>query len=71
MLKVHARMVIETDPDVKKMANEIKYITGRSIKEIIETLIRQEYQKVVFPHKSLSDRAQEGGYLWNQKMIFN
>jgi hypothetical protein len=45
-MKVHARMVIDANPDIKKMANEIKHITGRSIKEIIETLIRQEYQKV-------------------------
>ena len=49
-LNVHTRIVIETDPDVKKMANEIKYITGRSIKQIIENLIRQEHQKVAFPY---------------------
>lgn len=38
-MKVHARMVIETDPEIKKMANHIKYATGCSIKEIIEKLI--------------------------------
>jgi hypothetical protein len=57
-LKVHTRMVIETDPDVKKMANEIKYITGRPIKQIIETLIRQEHQKLGFLYirtESLND----------------
>lgn len=45
-MKVHARMVIDADPEVKMMANEIKLVTGRSIKEIIESLIRQEYQRL-------------------------
>ncbi|WP_164985346.1 hypothetical protein [Ammoniphilus sp. CFH 90114] len=45
-MKVHARMVIEAEPEVKQMANQIKYITGKSIKEIVETLIRQEYHRI-------------------------
>lgn len=38
LLKVHTRMVIEI--------NKIKQTTGKSIKEIVETLIRQEYQQL-------------------------
>ncbi|WP_167577784.1 hypothetical protein [Ammoniphilus sp. YIM 78166] len=45
-MKVHSRMVIDADPEVKKMAHEIKYITGRSTKEIMETLIREKYGRV-------------------------
>lgn len=43
-LKVHTRIVIEAEPEVKQMVNKIKERTGKSIKEIVETLIRQEYQ---------------------------
>ncbi|WP_263432890.1 MULTISPECIES: hypothetical protein [Metabacillus] len=39
-------MVIETDPEVKQMVNKIKQSTGKSIKEIIETLIRREYRQL-------------------------
>lgn len=45
-MKIHARMVIETDPKIKQMANYIKYATGCSIKEIIEKLISQEFLRV-------------------------
>jgi hypothetical protein len=45
-LKVHARIVIEADPEVKKMVNQIKQVTGRSIKEIVEKLIRQDYKRL-------------------------
>jgi hypothetical protein len=40
MMKVHTRMMFETMPEVKQMANEIKHRTGKSIKEIIEKLIQ-------------------------------
>lgn len=43
---MHARIVIEADPEVKKMVNQLKQVTGKSIKEIIEKLIRQEYQRL-------------------------
>ncbi|WP_342048341.1 ribbon-helix-helix protein, CopG family [Bacillus sp. OTU530] len=45
-MKVHARIVIEADPEVKRMVNQLKQATGSSIKEIIEKLIRQEYQRL-------------------------
>lgn len=45
-MKVHARMVIEAEPEVKQMVNKIKNMTGKSIKEIVETLIRQEYHRL-------------------------
>jgi hypothetical protein len=45
-LKVHARIIIEADPEVKKMVNQIKQVTGRSIKEIVGKLIRQEYKRL-------------------------
>lgn len=46
VVKVHARMVIEAEPEVKQMVNKIKQTTGKSMKEIVETLIRQEYQRL-------------------------
>lgn len=48
VLKIHVRMVIEAEPEVKQMVNKIKQTTGKSIKEIVETLIRQEYQRLHF-----------------------
>ncbi|MEW9674029.1 hypothetical protein [Ammoniphilus sp. 3BR4] len=45
-MKVHARLVIDAEPEVKEMVNQIKHATGKSIKEIVETLIRQEYQRL-------------------------
>jgi hypothetical protein len=44
-MKVHTRIVIETDPEVKQMVDKIKHMTGKSIKNIMETLIRDEYKK--------------------------
>jgi len=32
--------------NVKDMVNQIKYVTGKSIKEIVETLIRQQYRRI-------------------------
>lgn len=55
-MKVHTRIVIDADPEVKHMANEIKNITGTSIKEIIETLIRQEYQRMNIKLKKVDNR---------------
>ena len=48
-MKVHVRLVIETDPDFKKMASEIKHITGRFIKEIIENFNPSRISKGGFP----------------------
>ena len=45
-LKVHTRKVIDAEPEVKDMVNQIKYVTGKSIKEIVETLIRQQYRRI-------------------------
>lgn len=61
-MKAHARMVIETEPDVKKMANEIKYITGCSIKEIIENLIRQDIKRSFLLILEATEVINVGGY---------
>lgn len=45
-MKIHTGMVIETIPEVKQMANEIKHRTGKPIKEIIQRLIREEFQRM-------------------------
>lgn len=45
-MKVHTRIVIEVVPEVKTMVNKIEQNTGKSIKEIVETLISQEYQRL-------------------------
>lgn len=45
-MKVHARMVIEADPEVKQMINKLKQNTGKLIKEMVVTLIRQEYKRI-------------------------
>jgi hypothetical protein len=37
-------MVIEAQPEVKLMINKIKEQTGKTIKEIVENLIRHEYK---------------------------
>ncbi|WP_134701377.1 glycosyltransferase family 2 protein [Ammoniphilus sp. YIM 78166] len=42
-MKVHVHMEIETEPEVMQMANKIKEATGQSIKEIVESLIRQAH----------------------------
>jgi hypothetical protein len=39
-------MVIEAQPEVKQMITKIKEQTGKSIKDIVENLIRQEYQRL-------------------------
>ncbi|WP_367760837.1 hypothetical protein [Ammoniphilus sp. 3BR4] len=45
-LKVHARIVIEAKPEVKQMITKIKEHTGKSIKDVVENLICQEYQRL-------------------------
>jgi len=45
VVKVHARMVIEAEQEVKQMVHVLNRTTGKSMKEIIETLIRKENQR--------------------------
>ncbi|MEH7097962.1 hypothetical protein [Neobacillus vireti] len=45
-MKVHTRLVINAEPEVKEMVNQIKHVTKKSIKEIVDTLIRQQFQRI-------------------------
>lgn len=49
-MKVHARIVIEADPEVKQMMDLMKRKTGKSMKQIVEDLIRKEYQRMENDH---------------------
>ncbi|MBX6353727.1 MAG: hypothetical protein IRZ10_10375 [Thermoflavifilum sp.] len=45
-MKEVSRIVIDADPDVRRMLEEIKATTGQTMKEILERLIRDEYRRI-------------------------
>lgn len=44
-MKTTARIVIDADPEVKGMVEEMKQNSGQSVKQIVENLIRQAYDQ--------------------------
>ncbi|MEW9672087.1 hypothetical protein [Ammoniphilus sp. 3BR4] len=45
-MKTTARIVIDADPEVKAMVEEIKQKSGQSVKQIVENLIREAYDQM-------------------------